>query len=357
MSKTEIAIRDVSIADARNIAQIHTKTWQATYRGIIPDEFLDAMSEDVATPRFTRIITDHRQNRPECPFLVAILDNAIVGFADGVRPVDAPAEYDCEIKAIYVDPLFQQRGAGRALVRESARRFSERGFRGMIIWAAAENPWRRFYERIGGQLLPLDKEMEIGGKAIPHVAYGWSDLPALVTRLSLQPETSISMRLLSGEPVEMEELQAVMEAVPNYAHRMTGVPPGKSDSLSTFSELPPGIGYDDKFVFGVYQRNRMVGCVDLIRGYPNVEIAMLGLLLLREDCQGQGLGKATFALVEDYVRKWESVRKIRIGVARINDIVLPFWKKQGFKETGEIKPYRYHGLVDSEIVILEKLLR
>ena len=44
---------------------------------------------------------------------------------------------------------------------------------------------------------------------------------------------------------------------------------------------------------------------------------------------------------------------MRIGVVRSNDIVLPFWSRLGFVETGEIKPYRYANL-ESETVVMEK---
>jgi hypothetical protein len=46
---------------------------------------------------------------------------------------------------------------------------------------------------------------------------------------------------------------------------------------------------------------------------------------------------------------------MRIGVVRVNEDVLPFWTRLGFRATGEVKPYRY-GSVVSETLVLEKLL-
>lgn len=112
-------------------------------------------------------------------FLVAVMDHRIVGFCHTVKPGDHSPDFDCEIKAIYVDPNHQRLGIGQALVSESVRRFVTAGFKAMIIWAATENPWRRFYEKIGGTLLPHTKQPEIGGKPVPHVAYGWRDLSIL----------------------------------------------------------------------------------------------------------------------------------------------------------------------------------
>src|SRR4051812_8831343 len=94
-----------------------------------------------------------------------------------------------------------------------------------------------------------------------------------------QPDTdhALVIRLLTGEPRQMEALQRVIEEAPAYAHRITGVPPGPADALSTYTALPTGKDYEDKFVFGIYVGGTMIGCADLIRGFPSANTAMLGL--------------------------------------------------------------------------------
>jgi hypothetical protein len=39
----------------------------------------------------------------------------------------------------------------------------------------ATNPFRRFYEKLGGRLI-LEKPIERGGQPFMEVAYGWNDL-------------------------------------------------------------------------------------------------------------------------------------------------------------------------------------
>lgn len=163
----------------------------------------------------------------------------------------------------------------------------------------------------------------------------------------------VTIRLLDGEPTEMRELQRVFEDAPAYAHRITGVSPGRADAQSTYTILPEGKSYDDKFVFGIYRAGEMVGCADLIRGYPNPETAVLGLLLVSEKHQRQGIGRRACALIEQFIRNWRTCDRVRIGVVRTNDAVLP--TRLGFEPTGEVKPYRY-GSVVSETVVLEKRL-
>jgi hypothetical protein len=61
-----------------------------------------------------------------------------------------------------------------AVVEELRRR----GLNSMLIWVLKDNPCCAFYERLGGAPVG-EKEIEIGGKMLIEVAYGWSDLGAL----------------------------------------------------------------------------------------------------------------------------------------------------------------------------------
>lgn len=136
---------------------------------------------------------------------------------------------------------------------------------------------------------------------------------------------------------------------------MTGVPAGPADAQSTYTILPEGKSYEDKFVFGIFPGSEMVGCVDLIRGYPTPNTAYLGLLLVSEKRQRQGIGRVAYHLVEEVIRAWGGCDRIRLAVVRTNEQVTPFWQRLGFKPTGEIKPYRY-GSIISESVLLEKAI-
>src|SRR5436309_11130953 len=78
----------------------------------------------------------------------------------------------------------------------------------------------------------------------------------------------VDLRLLSGGPEEMAALQQVLEGAPTYAERVTGHPPGPADAQSLMTILPPDIDYADKFVWGVLLDDEMVGCADVIRGWP-----------------------------------------------------------------------------------------
>lgn len=165
----------------------------------------------------------------------------------------------------------------------------------------------------------------------------------------------VKIRELEGEPAEMAELQRVIAEAPVYAHLITGVPPGPADAQSTYTMLPEGKSYEDKFVFGIYAGDEMVGCIDLIRGYPDPKTAWLGLLLISEKHQRRGFGSRAHQLVENLIHGWETCDRIRVAVVMTNEDVIPFFERLGYRSTGESTPYRY-GSINSERLMYEKPL-
>jgi diamine N-acetyltransferase len=164
-----------------------------------------------------------------------------------------------------------------------------------------------------------------------------------------------TLRPLAGELHEVAALQCVLDAAPQYAQLITGALPAASEAADTFSILPPGKTHDDKFVFGVYLDEQMIGCVDLIRGYPDPSTAFLGLLVVAELFQRRGQGSAAYRQLEQVVRGWGTCERVRLAVVGVNEQGIAFWKSVGFAPTGETKPYR-DGCVVSELVLFEKPL-
>lgn len=159
---------------------------------------------------------------------------------------------------------------------------------------------------------------------------------------------------ITGAPGEMAALQAVLEAAPRYFETITGLPPGAAEAQSTVTALPEGKGYDDKFVWALYEDDAMLGCADVIRGWNTREKAIIGLLLLAEQWQGRGLGRAFATLVEQRIAAWPEITTLRLGVIATNVGALAFWRKLGYRETGEVKPSEPPFVAD--IVVLEKPL-
>jgi ribosomal protein S18 acetylase RimI-like enzyme len=85
------------------------------------------------------------------------------------------------------------------------------------------------------------------------------------------------------------------------------------------------------------------------------EKAVIGLLLLAEPWQHRGLGRAFAALIEQAIGAWPEIDRLRLGVAVSNTAALIFWRKLGYRETGEVKPPQ-PGMV-ADVHVFEKPLR
>ncbi len=153
------------------------KPWRTAYRGVIADEFLDAMSEDDRTNRWLEIL-----QRPEhATFVAEIEGHGIVGFANGGPEREGRQDYRGELCGLYVLSEWQGQGIGRQLVATFASWLLDSGFDTMLVWTLADNPFRRFYERLGGKLI-AEKDIEIGEQKLDEVAYGWDDVTTLLER-------------------------------------------------------------------------------------------------------------------------------------------------------------------------------
>jgi GNAT superfamily N-acetyltransferase len=168
-------------------------------------------------------------------------------------------------------------------------------------------------------------------------------------------QADVRIRELRAEPEDMAEFQRVLEGAPGYFERVIGGPPGPAEAQSDYTTLPEGKGYEDKFVYGIFRNNDMVGCADVMRGYPAGDIAFIGLLLIAEAHQGQGIGRAAYKQIEALCRSWPGIRRMGLAVVETNAMVIPFWEKLGYLRMGETRPYRY-GPVVSTSIVFEKVL-
>ena len=158
--KDGIFVRKAKKEDVRQIAEICVEDWKAAYRGIIDDDFLDAMRVD---ERYNIEINRYRD------LVVADDGNEVLGYAWLQAAGDETA--DCEIVALYVRYSYKNNGVGKRLLRYAIRYFREIGRKRMIIWCLKENhESRRFYERTGGKEFRSSSH-NWGGKDYDIVSY------------------------------------------------------------------------------------------------------------------------------------------------------------------------------------------
>jgi ribosomal protein S18 acetylase RimI-like enzyme len=164
-------IRSATVTDASAIARVHVASWQSTYRGLLPDEFLASLSEAGYGDRWKRVIG-------EASGRVYVVEEAgeVVGFASCGRERAGESTFGGELYAIYVLDSAQRRGHGRELVRAAVAGLRAMGFNDMIIWVLRDNEAaRRFYERLGGVYVRT-QPITIGPATLDEVSYGWKRL-------------------------------------------------------------------------------------------------------------------------------------------------------------------------------------
>jgi L-amino acid N-acyltransferase YncA len=175
-----IVIRPAQASDAPGIARVHVDAWRSTYRGIVPDAFLYGL-QTAPRERFWHA-TVSNPDTPNRVFVAQDAGGALVGFAAGGPAREERPPYGGELYAIYLLATQQRRGLGRRLTLAVARQLLAAGHSAMLVWVLAGNPSRGFYAALGGQLVG-SKVVEIGGVELEEVAYGWTDLAGLTTRL------------------------------------------------------------------------------------------------------------------------------------------------------------------------------
>lgn len=174
-------IREGTADDARGIAEVHVASWQTTYRGILPDNYLANLSVDDRERSWARQIGEAEF----ATFAYVAEDDSpgavsrIVGFASGGPRREGRADIDGELYAIYLLAETQGQGIGSQFVRAVAQRLAREGMTSMLVWVLEDNPSRRFYEALGGELLPERHTSIVGGTPLVHVSYGWRDITGL----------------------------------------------------------------------------------------------------------------------------------------------------------------------------------
>jgi L-amino acid N-acyltransferase YncA len=110
-------IRPATPEDARAIAKVHVASWRHTYRGLLPDEYLDRLS--VEERKKTR--REHLED-PSGEWGTLVADDAgrVVGFSTyGPSRDDDAIPTTGEVPAIYLNPDVIGAGVGRELLAET----------------------------------------------------------------------------------------------------------------------------------------------------------------------------------------------------------------------------------------------
>jgi ribosomal protein S18 acetylase RimI-like enzyme len=168
------SIRAAVPDDAEEVERLRVAGWQTAYRGILPDEFLDRMRVDGERRRRHMLeqaaAREAAAKQAAAPAVlvesVAVQANAIVGWVVGgrCRDADRPGPQHGEIYAIYVQPEWWGRGAGRLLMAHAVRALTGSGRDDITLWVLDRNERaRRFYAAAGFSPDGAEQVLDLGG--------------------------------------------------------------------------------------------------------------------------------------------------------------------------------------------------
>lgn len=141
-----VTVRDAGVQDARAVAAVHVRAWQAAYRGLLPDGYLDGLNAPDRAARYTFGLVG-----PEHPATqVVSVAGQICGFVT-TGPARGGLDAACgEVYALYVDPGSWRRGLGRVLIGRARARLAGRGFARAVLWVLAGNEAAECFYRADG---------------------------------------------------------------------------------------------------------------------------------------------------------------------------------------------------------------
>ncbi|MBN9415200.1 hypothetical protein ABS71_16100 [bacterium SCN 62-11] len=149
--------------------------------------------------------------------------------------------------------------------------------------------------------------------------------------------------MIEWVPATGERAAELFAACPDYFQRLHGHGYSQEDVRDFLEGKPPEVA--EKHTWMARLEGQIIGAVDFLRDYPEPGTVYVGLLMVREDRQREGLGARLFEQLEILSQG----ERFRLAVLEHNAPALAFWQRVGFVPTGELKPYRQH-----QVVLLQK---
>jgi GNAT superfamily N-acetyltransferase len=162
-----LSLRPATLDDATLIASIHSASWQATYRGLLPDAFLDGeVTRERAAYWEARLGAPGGERRI---VLIAELAGVPVGFMCVERQPESA--WGVLLDNLHALPGYQGIGAGKLMMRAAEDWARAQGEAQLYLYVLEGNaPAIGFYERQGWEFAGAEPD-HMGGVDITALRY------------------------------------------------------------------------------------------------------------------------------------------------------------------------------------------
>jgi ribosomal protein S18 acetylase RimI-like enzyme len=163
-------VRWAQAEDSQTLGTIHVRSWQAAYRGLIPDAVLDALDIEGRAEMWRRLLAD-KHGSQTCT-LVVDDDLGLAGFLHLVHAGEN-REWPggAEVTSCYVSPEYWRRGVGTALMERALDYLTGAGATSVFLWVLTGNVRAQaFYEHVGLRLTDRTRTISLSGIDLAEVA-------------------------------------------------------------------------------------------------------------------------------------------------------------------------------------------
>ena len=168
-----IDIREAKKQDLAQVAAVHVESWQRSFAGIAPADYLRNMKVEDRLDAFS--------NRDcEGPYTMLVAEHStdgIIGFADFGKP-RLEGSFEGQIFSIYFLPEYQRQGLGSRLFKRCIGRMIRDDVKTMCLESLEVSPYSSFYEKMGGHVIAKDAH-KLGSEDFTTVIYRWDDITQL----------------------------------------------------------------------------------------------------------------------------------------------------------------------------------
>ena len=163
-----LVIRKATLEDIPEVAELHVKSWNKTYKDIIDQDHLDNMKNNLYK-RIERMKNEFNLRN----MIVATIDNEIVVFSEFTltNEFSKDLEIDCELCGLYVKNEYVGIGIGSKVFNYVKNTFMENNKSKMGLWCVKENNNAiNFYLKKGG-IQVKEKPFTLAGKDYSEIAF------------------------------------------------------------------------------------------------------------------------------------------------------------------------------------------
>jgi ribosomal protein S18 acetylase RimI-like enzyme len=168
-------IRQAKNTDSEKIALLHANSWRTTYRGLLPDSFLDNDLDGERKRYWNKKmlgLTDEdfvllAERGPDLAGFIAVLNKPENGF-------------EAFIDNLHVSRDLKGGGIGTALMKAAAERLQRTGKKSAYLWVLKGNDAAEaFYFARGAERADVSS-VDFGGKEVLQTRFVWKTLDSLL---------------------------------------------------------------------------------------------------------------------------------------------------------------------------------